>query len=100
MGKFIQLTTKKISNLPLGWDDERVFKICLNTDHIVLARPTASGNGCMLFIDSQCTTWIPEVIAQNLYSPNYEDDLRDVRSIRASEIIVAESYEQVLAMLC
>lgn len=93
MAKFIQLTTKSIKNLPLNISDDRVFKICLNTDHVVLARPSENGDGCFLFVDNQCSSYYSEDI-------NDHDDRSDLRTLRAARIIVEESYEQVRAMLC
>ena len=98
MAKFIQLTTRKIKNLPLDWHDERSFKICLNTDHIVLARPNGAGSGCVMFVDSQCTNWRPDCV--DLDASGFEEDRKNVRNTRASMIIVEESYEQVKGMLC
>ena len=98
MGKFIQLTTKRIQNLPLDWADTRTFKICLNTDHILLVRPNQGGNHCVIFVDNICSQYRPESV--DLDESGFEEEREDVRNSRAAIIIVEESFEQVRAMLC
>lgn len=88
MAKFIQLTAKSIKNLPLTISDDRVFDICINTDHIVLARPIENSDGCFLIVDNQCSSFYREDI-------NELEARCDIRTIRAARILVEESYEQV-----
>ena len=108
MAKFIQLTTRKIKNLSLGYKEERAQKIDLNVDHILLVRPNASdSSSCVIFVDGICSAVgdRDEIYAD--YSIDEADDIakkdgwrEDVRSTRFSMIVVEESYEQVRAMLC
>lgn len=106
MAKFIQLTTRKIRNLSLGFEEERKFKIDLNVDHILLIRPHATdSSNCVIFVNGICSALTDYT---EIYDDFYEDaddvakvnkKREDVRSTKSSMITVEESYEQVREML-
>lgn len=93
----------KVLNLPTNSfsAEQRTFKIYLNTDHIVLARPNGAGSGCVLFVDTLCSTFME----LNEYDVNV--DFKEYSSVeregwintKSSMIVVEESYEQVREML-
>ena len=109
MAKFIQLTTKRIKNLPGGFTEKRKFAISLNADHVIMARPSANSDGSVIFVDALCSGLIPEDADDRIYADYYDDDEKDIarknnnrediRTTKSSMIVVEESYEQVRGML-
>ena len=109
MAKFIQLTTKKIKNLPGGFIEKRKFAISLNADHVIMARPSAESDGSVIFVDALCSGWFPENADDRIYADYNEDsekeiarknnEREDIRTTKSSMIVVEESYEQVRGML-
>ena len=109
MAKFIQLTTKRIRNLPDGFIEERKFAISLNADHVIMARPSANSDGSVIFVDALCSGLIPEDAVFSIYADYNIDSEKviarknnkreDIRTTKSSMIVVEESYEQVRGML-
>lgn len=81
MEKFIQLTALLIKNIPTEDEMESQTPIYLNVDHISMIRPSNDQGRCLLYVDSVCA---------------YETGTN--RPV-ATQIKVAESYDQVKGML-